>query len=110
MLNIQHPREHQSLITFVSIHPVKSCLAILFHNRVIYSCATSWTYLSGNRLCKSVSRLRIRFILKSVRFRGYVVNEKQYISIGSIFQRFKIRLNIAVKQACFNHKEGIRLF
>ena len=61
-------------------------------------------------MCKSVSRLRIRFILKSARFRGYVVNERQYISIGSIFQRFKIRLNIAVKQACFNHKEGIKCF
>ena len=35
------------------------------------------------------------------RFRGYVVNERQYISIGSIFQRFKIRLNIVVKTSMF---------
>ena len=57
MLNIQRPREHQSLITFVSIHPVKSCLAILFQQ--LYIATTSWAYLFGNRLCERVFRLRL---------------------------------------------------
>ena len=54
MLNIQRPREHQNLITFVSVHPLKSCLAILFqlfYNRVVNSCSY---YILGLSLWKSL--------------------------------------------------------